>query len=81
MNFAIYANQMSRLVGLVDGNCYDMGFVYGGWRYSVSYMHRTLHVVGTDFQPLVGSPLGSAYYPLEAIAQAIVDSWRIIHSV
>jgi len=81
MNFAIYSNQTSRLVALVDGATLNDGaFVLGGWRYAVGYMHRALYVVGLDSGPLHGSPLGSSFYPIEAVAQAIEDSRGIIAS-
>ena len=62
-NFALFAPINARIISLLDPTILvDDLYILGGWPYMQYFSSRTSHIVGSDHQPLPGSPLGSCVY-------------------
>jgi len=81
MNFALFSHKSSRLISLVEpSGIQSVELLMGGHIYALGYAARTEYVIGSNLEPLAGSPLGSAEFSLSRIKQLIVANIATISS-
>ncbi len=79
--FCFVLHKSSRLISLVEpSGIQSVELLMGGHIYGLGYAARTEYVIGSNLEPLDGSPLGSAEFSLSRIKQLIVANIATISS-
>jgi hypothetical protein len=74
-NALVYGIDSTQAINLTDPEALENPeLLHGGWPYLVYRSHLTRFMVGSSRVDLEGSPLGSAYYPVDKLARTIIDS-------
>ena len=74
MNGALFAPERSQIIALTDPSVFKQELVAGAWPYFTGYAQRAQFIVGENGANLLGSPVGSSSYSLDAIKQLISEA-------
>ena len=81
MNVALFGNSHSQLISLVEPSMLSSTeLLVAGWTYLLGFSNRTDYVVGSDLEPLRGSPMGASSFSLSQIQSLINAKLDIIAS-
>ena len=79
MNFALFANEKSRQISLLDpSSLHSNQLLAGGYIYSIGYAHNTDYVIGTDPEILPGSAVGSSIFSIHKILEILNSRRRLL---